>query len=64
MFDVEIELPAIVNKEIRDVENIKTVGGHLGRALGNEIEHLVWGLKQCKPARGVQGHASPKNFET
>ena len=37
----------------RDVVSIILVGGgHLGRASGSEIEHLVWGVKQCKPASG------------
>ena len=44
-----------------DVGSITKVGGgayiegHLGRVLGSEIEHLVWGVKQCKPARGSGG---------
>ena len=29
------------------------VEGHLGGVSGSEIEHLVWGVKHCKPARGV-----------
>ena len=37
--------------------------GNLGRASGSDIEHLVWGVKQCKPARGSWG-MPPGNFET
>ena len=35
------------------------IKGNLGRASGSEIEHLVWGVKECKPVRGVLGHAPP-----
>ena len=37
--------------------------GHFGRVSGSEIGHLVWGVRQCKLARG-SGDASPGNFDT
>ena len=39
------------------------IEGLLGRVSGNEIELLVQGVKQCKPAMGVQEHTSPGNLK-